>query len=108
MVYEVRKAVKIPIIGMGGVASAEDVIEMMSGGERRSDWRGEPQKSLRLQGDYRRPAGGLWRSSALRGPDINRLHRGGFYGQGRNNALDFSGAMETYEFLNRFKDENHS
>jgi len=32
MVYEVRKAVKIPIIGMGGVASAEDVIEMMMAG----------------------------------------------------------------------------
>ena len=29
MVYQVRKAVQIPIIGMGGIASAEDVIEMM-------------------------------------------------------------------------------
>lgn len=32
MVYEVSKAVKIPIIGMGGVASARDVIEMMMAG----------------------------------------------------------------------------
>jgi len=32
MVYEVYRAVKIPIIGMGGVASAEDVIEMMMAG----------------------------------------------------------------------------
>ena len=32
MVYEVSKAVKIPIIGMGGVASAENVIEMMMAG----------------------------------------------------------------------------
>ena len=32
MVYQVAKAVKIPIIGMGGVSSAEDVIEMMLAG----------------------------------------------------------------------------
>ena len=29
MVYQVYEAVKIPIIGMGGVSCAEDVIEMM-------------------------------------------------------------------------------
>ena len=32
MVYQVAKAVKIPVIGMGGVSSAEDVIEMMLSG----------------------------------------------------------------------------
>lgn len=32
MVYQVYGAVKIPIIGMGGIASAEDVIEMMLAG----------------------------------------------------------------------------
>ena len=32
MVYEVSKAVKIPVIGMGGVSSARDVIEMMMAG----------------------------------------------------------------------------
>lgn len=32
MVYQVYEAVKIPIIGMGGVESAEDVIEMMLAG----------------------------------------------------------------------------
>ncbi|MDI9520484.1 MAG: dihydroorotate dehydrogenase [Bacillota bacterium] len=32
MVYQVYKAVKIPVIGMGGVSSAEDVIEMMLAG----------------------------------------------------------------------------
>lgn len=32
MVYQVYDAVKIPIIGMGGIASAEDVIEMMLAG----------------------------------------------------------------------------
>ena len=32
MVYQVAKAVKIPVIGMGGVSSAEDVIEMMLAG----------------------------------------------------------------------------
>ena len=32
MVYQVYEAVKIPIIGMGGIQSAEDVIEMMLAG----------------------------------------------------------------------------
>ncbi len=32
MVYQVSNAVKIPVVGMGGVTSAEDVIEMMLAG----------------------------------------------------------------------------
>ena len=32
MVYECRRAVKIPIIGMGGIATADDVIEFMIAG----------------------------------------------------------------------------
>lgn len=32
MVYQVAKAVNIPVVGMGGIASAEDVIEMMMAG----------------------------------------------------------------------------
>ena len=32
MVYKAAKAVKIPVVGMGGVSSAEDVIEMMLAG----------------------------------------------------------------------------
>lgn len=32
MVYQVYEAVKIPIIGMGGVSTAEDVLEMMAAG----------------------------------------------------------------------------
>jgi len=32
MVYECRRAVKIPIIGMGGIATAEDVLEFMIAG----------------------------------------------------------------------------
>ena len=32
MVYQVAHAVKIPVVGMGGVSSAEDVIEMMMAG----------------------------------------------------------------------------
>lgn len=32
MVYQVARAVKIPVIGMGGVSSARDVIEMMLAG----------------------------------------------------------------------------
>lgn len=32
MVYQVSQAVKVPIIGMGGIASAEDAIEMMLAG----------------------------------------------------------------------------
>lgn len=34
MVYEVYEAVRIPIVGMGGVSSARDVIEMMLAGAR--------------------------------------------------------------------------
>jgi len=32
MVYQVYRAVSIPILGMGGVASAQDVVEMMLAG----------------------------------------------------------------------------
>ena len=32
MVYQVYEAVSVPVIGMGGVSSAEDVIEMMLAG----------------------------------------------------------------------------
>ena len=32
MVYQVYQAVNIPIVGMGGISSAEDVIEMMLAG----------------------------------------------------------------------------
>ena len=32
MVYQVTRAVKIPVVGMGGVSTAEDVIEMMLAG----------------------------------------------------------------------------
>lgn len=32
MVYQVSKAVEIPVVGMGGVATADDVIEMMMAG----------------------------------------------------------------------------
>ena len=32
MVYQVANAVKIPVVGMGGVATAEDVVEMMLAG----------------------------------------------------------------------------
>ena len=34
MIYQVFEAVKIPIVGMGGVATAEDVIELMLAGAR--------------------------------------------------------------------------
>ena len=32
MVYQVANAVNIPVVGMGGVSTAEDVIEMMLAG----------------------------------------------------------------------------
>ena len=32
MVYQVANAVKIPVIGMGGIATAEDAIEFMLAG----------------------------------------------------------------------------
>ena len=34
MVYQVARAVKIPVIGMGGISSAEDVLEMMMAGAK--------------------------------------------------------------------------
>ena len=34
MVYQVSKAVKIPVVGLGGVSSAEDVLEMMMAGAK--------------------------------------------------------------------------
>ena len=34
MVYQVSRAVKIPVVGMGGVSSAADVLEMMMAGAR--------------------------------------------------------------------------
>ena len=32
MVWQTARAVRIPVIGMGGVSSAEDVVEMMCAG----------------------------------------------------------------------------
>ena len=32
MVYQVAKAVKIPVIGLGGISSAEDAIEFLMAG----------------------------------------------------------------------------
>ena len=32
MVYQVSKAISIPVVGLGGVSSAEDVLEMMMAG----------------------------------------------------------------------------
>ena len=34
MVWQVSRAVKIPVVGMGGVTTAEDVLEMMMAGAR--------------------------------------------------------------------------
>ena len=32
MVYQTARAVSVPVVGMGGVSSAEDVLEMMMAG----------------------------------------------------------------------------
>ena len=32
MVYQVARAVSVPVVGMGGVSSAEDVLEMLMAG----------------------------------------------------------------------------
>jgi dihydroorotate dehydrogenase (NAD+) catalytic subunit len=32
MVYQVSRAVSVPVVGMGGISTAEDVIEMMLAG----------------------------------------------------------------------------
>ncbi len=52
MVYQVYEAVSIPIVGMGGVTTAEDVIELMLagataiGGARRTLWSRMPARPL--------------------------------------------------------------
>ena len=51
MVYQVYEAVSIPIVGMGGVTTAEDVIEMMrapppSAWARRTLWSRMPARPL--------------------------------------------------------------
>ncbi len=68
MVYQVYQAVDIPIIGMGGVSSAEDVLELMLAGASAVEG-GQPGRSLRLPGHRRRPApdhGAVWNSLAER------------------------------------------
>lgn len=56
MVYQVAGAVGIPVVGMGGVSSASDVIEMMMAGAcaRRGRCR-QPRESLCLPRYHRRP-----------------------------------------------------
>ena len=38
MVYQVAQAVKVPIIGMGGIASAEDALEFILAGDEENVW----------------------------------------------------------------------
>lgn len=64
MVYQVAEAVNIPIIGMGGVSSAEDIIEMMLAGATAVQvGAANPGRPLRMQKHHRRPAprhGAVW------------------------------------------------
>lgn len=57
MVWDVYEAVKIPIIGCGGVSSAEDAAEMMLAGRRcRGGGRRQPGGPHGLQNHHRTPA----------------------------------------------------
>lgn len=72
MVWDVYEAVQLPIIGCGGVSSAEDVCEMMLAGASAVEiGRRQPAGPLCLQEDHRSPAGRVRKAGrgAYRGPD---------------------------------------
>ena len=56
MVYQVAQAVNLPIIGMGGVHTAEDAIEMILAGaseaEIRVRWADDVRRFRKLRGRY--------------------------------------------------------
>ena len=57
MVYECRQAVKLPIIGMGGIATAADVLEfMIAGRDRRAGRHRQLRRSVHLAHAARRAA----------------------------------------------------
>ena len=79
MVWQAARAVSIPVIGLGGVSSAEDVIEMMlAGAAGGGDRRGQSPGSLRLPGHRGRPAGrhGTIRDRNLTKDIIGGAHHG--------------------------------
>lgn len=54
MVYQVANAIKLPIIGMGGVATTEDALEMiMVGASAGGSWNGQLPQSLCNSGDHK-------------------------------------------------------
>ena len=56
MVYEAARAVQIPVIGMGGISTAEDIVEFLLAGRGRNRGRhGEFLGPLRLRKAGRRP-----------------------------------------------------
>ena len=58
MVYECRQAVKLPIIGMGGIATAEDVARVHDcGGDGGPGGHRQLRRSVHLDAPPRRPAG---------------------------------------------------
>ncbi len=63
MVYDAAHAVKIPVIGMGGISTPEDVIEfMLAGASRRADWHGQLLGSVCHREDCRRTGAVVQRS----------------------------------------------
>ena len=74
MVYECRRAVKIPIIGMGGIATADDVLEFMIAGRQRGAGRhDELRGSVHLdEADGRHPR--LHDDARDRAPAGHRRH----------------------------------
>ena len=68
MVYECRQAVKIPIIGMGGIATARDVLEfMIAGRHRRAGRHRQLRRSVHLAQAPRRASATTWSATASRG-----------------------------------------
>ena len=83
MVYQVAKQVKIPIIGIGGVTKAEDVVEYMLAGATRGRHRlcGLPQ-SDRAGADHRRSRRLVRRARHQEGHRADRRREGSGHGDG--------------------------
>ena len=65
MVYQVYEAVRIPIVGMGGVTSAQDVLELMlAGATAVGVGAANPGRAVCLQAHHWKLCRTRWRASA--------------------------------------------
>ncbi len=104
MVYQVAKTVKVPVIGIGGVSSAEDVIEMMLAGATAVQI-----GAANLTEPY------ICRDIVAQLPKVMEKYKidslkdiiGGAPLMGKDViiACDFDNAKETLEFLDKFNNE---